>query len=433
MDLLRSTLVSAMAVLVLAGCSGGDDASGTSGIVERETIGDTAVVRTVSGSAWSDTARLVEDLRIGALEGREELTFGRIGDIAVAPNGTIFVFDGEAVAIRQFDSTGAFVRRVGARGQGPGEHEIVLGMAALKDGRLAVYDVGNQRINLYGPGDSAASWSIRTTSPPLYSDHSFAVDTLERFYLQVLMRTGAEAGGPRSRQAFFRVTPGDSTIDTLFVPTFPPASPSVRLSPRGQWAVHPHGYFVAGMNDRYSFDLMRPEGVLRIQRAASAPDFDAAERAEWEAELENADPDILSMEVSTGKAPVITYGDKPTLAKAKPVYKSLAAAADGRIWVQLHTPARKTDAPAEKGGGASPLRPGVLPLPGQKPPPPQRRWREPVVYDVFERDGRYLGPVAVPDRVTLLLMRGDLVWGVAKGESDEEYVVRYRLTTSPAS
>lgn len=432
MILLRSTLASAICVFVLAGCSGRDDAAGTSARVERETIGDTTVVRTVTGSAWGDTARLVEELRIGTLEGREELTFGRIGDIAVAPNGAIFVYDGQAVTIRQFDSTGAFVRRVGGKGQGPGEHQTILGMTVLRDGRLVAYDVQNSRINLYAADDSAGSWPLRTTSSPLYSDNSFAADSADGLYLQMMVREEAGSAGARSRRAFFRVTPGDSTVDTLFVPTFPPAPPSVRLHPRGQWAVHPHGYFVAGMNDRYSFDLARPEGVLRIQRTASAPEFDPDERTEWETELANADPDILSMEVTRGKAPVVTYGDKPTLAKVKPVYKSLAAAADGRIWVHLHTRARKTDAPAAGGERASPMPSGLPTLPGSKPVPP-RRWLEPAIYDVFEPDGRYLGPVAVPDGVTLHIMRGDRVWGVAKGESDEEYVVRYRLTTSPRS
>src|SRR5688500_9686897 len=151
MTLLRSSICVAGVALAVAACSDAGGESDEGVVVERERIGDTAVVRTVSGGAWGDTARLVEDLRIGALEGREELTFGRVSQMAVGRDGSIFVFDDPATAIRQFDSTGAFLRTLGRRGQGPGEHRLVLGMAVLSDGRLATYDVQNQRVNLYSP------------------------------------------------------------------------------------------------------------------------------------------------------------------------------------------------------------------------------------------------------------------------------------------
>jgi hypothetical protein len=407
-----------------AGCSDADGGPGAGVVVERERIGDTAVVRTVSGSAWGDTARLVEDLRIGALDGREELTFGRISQMAVGHDGSIFVFDDPATAIRQFDSTGAFVRRLGRRGQGPGEHRLILGMAVLTDGRLATYDVQNQRVNLYSPSDGTSEGlSLRTDATPIYGQ-SFAVDTTDRVYVLVGLR-GVQPRD-RGRPAFLRMNLRDSTVDTLPVPTWPEGPRSVRLSPRGQWAMHPHGHFVAGMNDRYSIDLLRPTGgVLRIERSRMPPDFVPEERAEWEAELAAGDPDILSVDIVRGKAPIIAYGDQPTLARVKPVYQSITATPDGRLWVRLHTRAVKTEPSATE-----PARPSV---PGQKPPPPPRLWREPVVYDVFEPDGRYLGAVAVPDRVTLFVMRGDRAWGVAKGESDEEYIVRYRMTVTPPS
>ena len=424
MTLLRSALWFATIALAVAACrdAGGESDDGV--VVERERRGDTAVVRTVSGSAWGDTARLVEDLRIGALDGREELTFGRVSQMAVGPDGSIFVFDDPATAIRQFDSTGAFLRTLGRRGQGPGEHRLVLGMAVLSDGRLATYDVQNQRVNLYSPTEGTSEGlSLRTDATPIYGE-SFAVDTADRIHVLVSLR-GAQPRD-RGRPVFLRMSLRDSTIDTLPLPTWPEGPRSIRLNPRGQWAMHPHGYFVAGMNDRYSFDLLRPTGgVLRIERSKGPPDFVPEERAEWEAELAAADPDILAVEITRGKAPVITYGDKPTLAGVKPVYQTITAAPDGRIWIRLHTRAVKTEPSATE-----PARPSV---PGQKPPPPPRLWREPVVYDVFEPDGRYLGSVTVPDRVTLFVMRGDRAWGIAKGESDEEYIVRYRMNVSPPS
>jgi hypothetical protein len=49
------------------------------------------------------------------------------------------------------------------------------------------------------------------------------------------------------------------------------------------------------------------------------------------------------------------------------------------------------------------------------------------VWDVFEEDGDYLGAVTVPPMTTIRAANGDTVWAVQRGESDEEYVVRFRI------
>ena len=60
--------------------------------------------------------------------------------------------------------------------------------------------------------------------------------------------------------------------------------------------------------------------------------------------------------------------------------------------------------------------------------PPPRTWLEPTVYDVFESDGTYLGEIHVPDRVQLVWIGRDEMWGSYRGELDETYVIRLRLT-----
>lgn len=77
--------------------------------VERDTIGDTVVVRTESGSVWPASVAAIEELAIGALDGREEVMFGRLPAIAVDAQGGIYVFDGAVPALRYFDATGAYL------------------------------------------------------------------------------------------------------------------------------------------------------------------------------------------------------------------------------------------------------------------------------------------------------------------------------------
>jgi hypothetical protein len=58
------------------------------------------------------------------------------------------------------------------------------------------------------------------------------------------------------------------------------------------------------------------------------------------------------------------------------------------------------------------------------------RYQEKVAFDVFERDGRYLGRVHAPDLLSIYpepVVRGDYVWAITRDELDVSYVVRYRI------
>jgi hypothetical protein len=62
-------------------------------------------------------------LSIGALDD-PDYTFSRIEGISVGPDGHIFVLQHEDANIREYDSTGEFVRLIGRRGMGPGEFSL---------------------------------------------------------------------------------------------------------------------------------------------------------------------------------------------------------------------------------------------------------------------------------------------------------------------
>src|SRR4051812_16127091 len=96
-------LIPAFALYAGAACA--RDAQGNLA-VERKTVGDTTVIHVVSGSVWDTTARLVEELRIGKLDGPPEEMFGQVGDVAPDGHGGVYLFDGQVPALRHFDSTG---------------------------------------------------------------------------------------------------------------------------------------------------------------------------------------------------------------------------------------------------------------------------------------------------------------------------------------
>jgi hypothetical protein len=54
-------------------------------------------------------------------------------------------------------------------------------------------------------------------------------------------------------------------------------------------------------------------------------------------------------------------------------------------------------------------------------------WTEPMAFDAFDWAGHFRGRVILPGSFVMTRMRGDRVWGVFRGEYDEESIRRYRI------
>jgi hypothetical protein len=60
-------------------------------------------------------------------------------------------------------------------------------------------------------------------------------------------------------------------------------------------------------------------------------------------------------------------------------------------------------------------------------------WREPVMFDVFDPDGTYLGEVLAPNDMKMApepVFNGDNVWAVTADSLGVEFVTRFRLGPS---
>jgi hypothetical protein len=110
----------------------------------------------------------------------------------------------------------------------------------------------------------------------------------------------------------------------------------------------------------------------------------------------------------------------PPIPDQKPAYSHLVGDHDGRIWVARPGPGRRLAGGTED--SRDPRDFLFNPL-----------WRDRTLVDVFDVDGRYLGPVRVPDGLRFSIprpdIRGDRVVAVVVDEDGVQRVKRYRLVT----
>lgn len=243
----------------------------TQPVMQRSVRADTVRVETLSGSIWSQDVYLVEDLRIGALDGNEQYIFGDITEIASDGRGGLYVFDRQVPIIRHYDRDGRFLRDVGRMGEGPGEYgDAVLGMQLDRNGRLAVYDARNGRVNFYET-DGEVSGQVRIAGGGgLFSDRALKLDTLGNLYLRVLVSD--EWPPPRPWPVgFMSLTSDGQVIDTIGPPSIdgePRSEPDVG-DPMKLWAISPY-MTVVGVNDTYSFQMREHGGgVIEVSRPTS--------------------------------------------------------------------------------------------------------------------------------------------------------------------
>ena len=408
--------------IALGGCSDSDPAARAGPWqAERDTLGDTAVVRTVSGSLRAP-GRLVATMSIGAADGDDEAyLLGNMRAIAVAADGSVYISDGGPL-LKKYDADGRFVRVIGRSGGGPGEYRSPDGgLAILPDGRVVIRDPGNGRLSVFSAdGEPAAAWRIAggfNTGRRLY------VDTAGYLFTMVITDPGTGPGDWKMGLARFGPdgVPGDSMPAPEW--QYEPAVISgqdknssnyedVAFSPRVHWTFSPLGYYVGGLSSNYRIDLFRPGAlVLRIERTAKPVPVAAAEAADYRR---------VATENMRRNFPGWTWNG-PDIPSSKPPFRGLFAGDDGRIWVLLSRPGIESgeEVPETTANRFS-----------------ETVWSEPVAFDVFEADGRYLGEVSAPQgflRYPEPVFRGDTVWAAVEDADGVRYVKRLQVVVDTAA
>ena len=95
-----------------------------------------------------------EIYRLGSLDGGGWDTFGSVEGLGFDGAGNLYILDTQAIRISVVDPQGNLVRQFIGEGEGPGEFGSNfargLRLAVMRDGRVAVYDVGYIGFSLFG-------------------------------------------------------------------------------------------------------------------------------------------------------------------------------------------------------------------------------------------------------------------------------------------
>lgn len=114
------------------------------------------------GSEWT----LVEDLRLGCVEGCGPEQFSQVSYILTDAEDRIHILDYPSQEIRIFSPDGSHLRTLGGQGEGPGELTYSAGLDWAPDGRLWVW--GSQRYTVLEPDGEEVARYMRPVRGVVY-------------------------------------------------------------------------------------------------------------------------------------------------------------------------------------------------------------------------------------------------------------------------
>jgi len=149
-------------------------------------------------------------LRTLGTDGRSGLgenEFNKPSDVAIAPNGDIYVSDGYGNSrVMRFGADGKFKQSWGKKGNGPGEFDLVHNIVIDKKGRVYIADRENERVQIFdADGRFLEQWKHIGKPFGLYIDDKMNVYITDgesnSIYVvsergRVLSKFGKTGGGP---------------------------------------------------------------------------------------------------------------------------------------------------------------------------------------------------------------------------------------------
>lgn len=416
----RASIVVTLVSVLLASAACGDASSSTDApdyTIAVDTVGDTVVVRTDGDVPPDAELVLREAWRVGDPDGDERTSFGVVHSVVVNDRDEVYVFDASAPNLRHYAADGELRRVIGAKGSGPGEYTRSNGLAVLADGRVALWDAGSSRVNVYS--DTGAFLSQWT--PPIQqfntSNNSLIAASDGGVYLRAFVRDTSLQREALGRVAWFRFDPDGMLRDTILHPFYgepPPnliarvenntSSRPVPFMPTPQATVHPDGFVVGSPGAPYVVYTQHADRPLRIERRITPVPVPAEELAQTRELV------IWGLRLTD---PKWTW-DGPSMPSEKAPVRGVVTTLDGQTVVSVST-------------ASEPFEPEPAPVREGETPRPLVKFRSATAYEIFAQDGQFRGRITLPHGARVHAMRGDDAWGTVTDSLDIPYLVRWRI------
>ncbi len=403
----RSWTLLVVAWVALVGC--GDTGSPSDWTTLRDTLpSGTVHVTNIPAANVSPTWTLVEELRVGSLEGTGPDAFAYLKGLVALDGGGFAVLDSEIQELRVFGPNGAHIATHGGRGQGPGEFLDANGLMLGPGGRLWVPDARNGRMSVFDPEDG------------FVESFPFA-DGYRGWVWNGAMVNGSRihrpwSGGSREQIRVYDLTmtlvdslplPGDQPEDEEYDPTRQPGA--FYQERDGGYMMYGIPFFASEVryidsrgavwstrdgDSEYRLSRWEPGGdtTLVVETRRPAIPVPEVER----------DSVIDAMRQMLSDAGASRQWDWSRIPNVKPAIEAIFESVEGNLWVRT---------PAADGG---------------------------VVFDVYSEEGGHLGTaslgrgLSISDQVAPVV-RGDMAWLIVTDEFDVQYVVRARIAPADRS
>jgi hypothetical protein len=391
--------------LSLAACAADD-----SDTVITDSAGIRLIDNRSADSGWAGQARwtVSQDLSIGTDSGAVEFQFGRIGDLAVSPDGDIAVIDQLGGAVRVFDRTGTLVRSVGRSGRGPGElSRSANGIHWLGGDTLLVLDPGEARMTVFAPDGSVGA----TTPLPLAPRGQGWMRLPGGDFLMRGLTISRVEGQFRFWDALLRVQADGMRSDTLLEFEYTKTDlggpgrlriPLIVNNPT--WTRLSDGRIAWTALDRDYVQVHDSTGRIAARIRS----------AQWlSREVTEADRtkmvEMLRVKLQSigGDA---SFADSPQVEAPAhfPAITTVRAGPMGTIWVQLMGPVESIDPMAVNAPDRADFLGGST-------------------WHVLEPSGAFRGAIELPRRFRIFRMTEDAIYGAARDDDGVERVIRLRL------
>ena len=392
------------ACLLLSGCASGDHDT-----IVIDSAGVQLVTNHEVGEGWRESPRwtVTQDLAIAG-DSAAEYQFGRIGDLAVAPNGNIAVIDQLNFVVRVFDRAGTFVRSFGRQGRGPGElSRSANGIYFLGDS-LLVLDPGEQRMTVFTP-DGSIDTVIALPQGPR-AQGWFRLENGD--FLMRGLTISRVQGKFTFWDALLRVRADGASSDTLFEFDYAksdlggggPALKIPLIVNNPTWARLSDGRIAWTALDRDFVQIRDSTGsvVARIRHT------------QWQSrEVTPADRTAM-VELLRVKLRAIggdaSFADSPQVEAPRifPAITAVRAGPEGTIWVQLMGPVESIDPMAINAPDRADFLGGST-------------------WHVLDSTGEFMGAIEFPPRFRPFRITDDAIYGAARDDDGVERILRLRL------